>query len=150
MKKITFTTIEQMPDVKQIKDLLDIYSKETLLTWATKCFSNLLEYSSINPEANAIYEEIQGHNNRPIPVPIARKMSLRVHAIARSMVEEKDIYLYRALGHTIATIHTKRHSYGCVLYGVKALFHMDHSDITIPKFTKESLVLLTSMETIKK
>ncbi|MCL2140363.1 MAG: hypothetical protein FWH42_01595 [Dehalococcoidia bacterium] len=50
------------------------------------------------------------------PVSEARKRAFECHRYARALKEQKRIFLARACGHAIATIHVKEHLQACLYY----------------------------------
>lgn len=51
-----------------------------------------------------------------ISVSEARKKAFMCHRYARELLDKKQIYLARACGHAIATIHVKEHLKPCLSY----------------------------------
>ena len=54
--------------------------------------------------------------NGKIKVSEARKIAFECHKYAREQTNKKQIYLARACGHAIATIHVKDHLKPCLDY----------------------------------
>jgi hypothetical protein len=54
-----------------------------------------------------------------ISISQARKIAFECHEYARELKDKKQIYLARACGHAIATIHVKEHLKPCLEYLTK-------------------------------
>ena len=54
--------------------------------------------------------------NNGISVSEARKKAFECHKYARELTDKKQIFLARACGHAIATIHVKEHLKPCLDY----------------------------------
>lgn len=127
MKPITFTILERFAVVQAIEQRIKEKSKEELLYWALDCLQPLFDIVLLTQEAKNIVEHVHTYHINTIAVQDGRKLALQIHALARKEVDPKRIFTYRALGHTIATIHVNRHAYGMVLYSLKAYYEMGFS-----------------------
>lgn len=135
MKSITFTEIEKFPYTLKIKDKIHTLSKEELIEINIVFLKELLVQAQIDNETFGFLKEIEKHNLKPIPIVVARKKAFIIHELARTSTSKLEEYTYRALGHLIATIHVKTHSYQVLIYGIKAYYQLG-----VPKNNLETIV----------
>ena len=117
MKSIPFTTIEQIPVVIEIRDIIATRDRKTNLTWALTCLHELTQTIELDPQVKTYLQQV---STADVPVVVARKMAQYSHKVARESTDLYHQFIYRAIGHTIATIHVTTHAHGVVIYGLKA------------------------------
>lgn len=127
MKSITFTILERFESIQQIEQRIPLKTKEELLYWAIDCLDALFKLVHLGDEAQSIVLQVKQYHDHPIKVQEGRKLALRIHALARQETDPIRIFTYRALGHSIATIHVNSHAYGMALYSLKAYYEMGYS-----------------------
>jgi len=127
MKEITFTIIERNTSALSIKEHLSSKTKEELLTWTLDCLNPLFKLVPLCDDAQEIRLQVMKYSTVIIPVQSGRKLALKVHELARKETLPERIFTYRALGHSVATIHVNSHAYGMVLYSLKAYHHLGYT-----------------------
>lgn len=106
------------PTVKSIRETMNNAENTRLIKWL------LLELETGPRLVDANYltflhqviTELHRFLAGVIDVVTARKLALAIHRYARTSIEEPTRYLYRMLGHAVATIHVKTHAFGFVYY----------------------------------
>lgn len=78
-------------------------------------------------------------------VHLARLASLEVHRYARTQTTTIHQWLYRVVGHMVATIHVKTHAYGPYAYGLSAL-HAAFPEIPVSTWTTTLVQLLHTIQ----
>jgi hypothetical protein len=73
----------------------------------------------LTPDMKEALASIDDYIDSKISVPQVRKIAFLMHQKARESTDLKTTYLYRAIGHAIATIHVKEHALRCYDYLVK-------------------------------
>jgi hypothetical protein len=73
----------------------------------------------LTPDMKEALASIDDYLESKISVSQARKIAFLMHQKARESIDLKTTYLYRAIGHAIATIHVKEHAIRCYDYLVK-------------------------------
>ncbi|MBI9009938.1 MAG: hypothetical protein JEZ05_07895 [Tenericutes bacterium] len=71
-------------------------------------------------------------------------MSFQIHELARNSTSLLQEYTYRALGHLIATIHVKTHSYQVLIYGIKAYYQLGIPTTILETILKNYYELLSN------
>jgi len=137
MKPLKLTTIESYPGVPSIKLWLSTRSRDDNCVWVQPIVHELYSKVTPNKELDAILTRFDRHPQHRIGVQDGRLLALEVHRLARQENNLASQYVYRAIGHAIATIHVHTHTYGTIVYGVKALHQMGYSEEQIHEFIQK-------------
>lgn len=104
-------------------------------------FPAVLADDSIHQAYHLAHEYLNGTRH----VHLARLASLDVHRHARTQASRTHQWLYRMVGHMVATIHVKTHAYGPYAYGLSAL-HAAFPEAPISEWTIPLLQLLHTIQ----
>jgi len=94
-----------------------------LMSWSCACVEHVLELYGSKPEERILnaLRVARAWVAGEVTVGDARKASVEMLALARSLVDPVQIALVRAAGHAVATAHMADHSMGGALYAIKAV-----------------------------
>ncbi len=137
MSDIPLTMIEGFDGVRAIKNRIEDHDKAHLLAWCFDCLEPLMNEFELDTEVTAIVDRVREYKTQPIPVQEGRKLALAVHRVARDQDDLAERYLYRAIGHTVATIHVPSHAYGMVLYSLKSYHQLGRSVVQLEELSRE-------------
>lgn len=102
---------------------LKVEQHRQLMVWACNCVEHVLESCDLRSEIRVL--QVLGIGKAWVvgqaSVGDARKASVDMLALARSLTDPVQIALVRATGHAVATAHMADHSMGAALYALKSV-----------------------------
>jgi hypothetical protein len=93
------------------------HDKKEALMWVKKEVH--VYHDVLTPDMLDALVSIDDYIDSKINVTQARKIAFLMHQKARESSNLKTTYLYRAIGHAIASIHVKEHALRCYDYLIK-------------------------------
>lgn len=104
--------------------LLEKDEHRRLAAWAADVAEGALQWfedGRDDPRPREAIETARAWSRGEVPVGAAQKASVAAHAAAREANDPSAIAAARAAGHAVATAHMADHSFGAVIYSLKAV-----------------------------
>jgi protein-arginine kinase len=96
---------------------IKVHDKKEVLIWVKSQVH--VYHDELTPDMLEALASIDDYLESKLSVSQARKIAFLIHQKARESTDLKTTYLYRAIGHAIATIHVKEHAIRCYDYLIK-------------------------------
>jgi hypothetical protein len=131
------------PTVKSIRETMNNAETTHLIEWLLlelETGPRLVDANYLN-FLHQVITELHRFLDGVIDVTSARKLALAIHRYARTSIEEPTRYLFRMLGHAVATIHVKTHAFGFVYYWFRYIKETKPTELLEAIYTYQKRVI---------